>query len=354
MKKYLFFIIIGIAAFTFTECGGNDESKDNKIEKNVVRSFDSTDLPTEKITDSDFQNDFRLAYNFEEGKTFRYKLTTLSNTKRTMETDSVVSNTIIQEISRIIRFETISVENDSIAELKCTVTDIAVNAKMNGQTFTYQSGGDLDSVDSKRYIEHEGLVNNPFRIRVTNHGELLDVYRADGIVNRLLELSGYKDSINIQQKAGYQNEIVNNLLNPMIQQVFRDFPVKMMNIDSTWDKNLPPVQVMVFSIGYTNHYTITGLEKLNDEKLALINGVSIPSIQGELKHSNNGVNYEFEKPVTEASGKIYFNLDRGLIHKSKTKTKLTINYSVNMDSPQGPQNGKITEKVSNDNILELL
>jgi hypothetical protein len=344
-----------ITVFTLIKCGSNNEKNEDSENTNIaVQKFDSTDLPTEVINDLEGNNDFNLVYNFKEGESFSYRLTTLSNNGREIVVDSTMKSTFKQEITRIIRFNIISVENDSVAELKCTVTDIKLNATMDDQKFSYQSGNKLDSVDSKRFFEQEGMINNPFSIRITKHGELLDVFRADGIINKYLKLSGLSDSIDVQQKAAYQSDLVNNVLKPLVIQVFRELPLQNINVGSTWDKEFPAATIMVFRLGFTNHYKVTSLEQLKDEKVAVINGASTISVEGETKHNNNGINYEFEKPVSEASGKIYFNIDRGLVQKSKTKTRLEIKYTMEMPTPQEVKMGKTLETVTNDNILELL
>lgn len=50
-----------------------------------------------------------------------------------MKTDTTMSNIFDQKIIRIIKFNTISVENDSIAEVKCNVTNISVEVNVNDE-----------------------------------------------------------------------------------------------------------------------------------------------------------------------------------------------------------------------------
>ena len=182
------------------------------------------------ITEND---NFSLAYNFNEGESFSYRLTTLSHTKKSMKTDTTMSNIFDQKIIRIIKFNTISVDNDSIAEVKFNVTNISAEVDVNGEKITYQSASGLDSAEVTRFIEHEGLVNNPFHFRITNYGELLDVFRVDNVTDRYLELSGMKDLVKIEEKAIFKNEIVDNLLNPLLAQIFRELPTQQLKVEST-------------------------------------------------------------------------------------------------------------------------
>jgi len=70
--------------------------------------------------------------------------------------------------------------------------------------------------------------------------------------------------------------------------------------------------------------------------------------------SEKGINYKFEKPKSKADGKIYFNLDRGLIQKSRTQTSMENSYSMEMSSPEGIKKANAKEVTSNVNVIELL
>jgi len=355
MQKHGLILLTIIFSLTIIQCSSETENKKEKEKLNVaVKDFDSTDLPTTNIELVSENDNFSLAYNFREGESFSYRLTTLSHSKRIMKTDTTMSNIFDQKIIRIIKFNTISVENDSIAEVKCNITNISVEADVNDEKVTYLSGSVLDSTEVTRFIEHEGLVNNPFHIRITKYGELLDVFRVDNLTDRFLKLSGMKDSVKIEEKATFKNEIMNNLLKPLLSQIFREVPTKLLEIESTWDKVMDPAPVLVFNLQFTNHYKVSDLEMLNNDRIAIISGIVTTTVEGESKHTNKGVNYVFKKPVSTASGKVFFNLDKGMVQKSKTKTLLELSYTIEMSSPQGVMKGTSSEIMANDNILELL
>jgi Family of unknown function (DUF6263) len=355
MKKYLLILLTILFALTVLQCSNDNENKEVKEKlETEVNEFDSTDLPTSNIETPVENNSFSLAYNFDEGESFRYRLTTLSYSERNIKTDTLMSNVFDQKIIRIINFKTVSVENDSIADVECNVTNVKVDADMNGERMTYQSGESMDSSKQRKFIEYEGLINNPFNFKITRYGELLDIYKVENVTDRYLELSGIKDSVKIEEKAVFQNEIIKNLIIPLLVQIFRELPTQNLEVESTWDKVMEPAPVMVYKLQYTNHYKITDLEMLNNDRIAIINGNATTSVEGESKLSNNGINYTFQKPISKASGRIFFNLDKGMVQKSKTKTYLEIKYDMEMPSAQGILKGNSTELMKNDNILELL
>ena len=112
--------------------------------------------------------------------------------------------------------------------------------------------------------------------------------------------------------------------------------------------------VLVFNIDYTNVYKIDKLEMLGDDRIAVVDGKIKTNITGNQTYSENGVNYKFDKPVTSASGKIYFNLDKGLIQKSRSQTRLENSYKMEMPTPQGTKKGSARELTATTNVIELL
>ncbi len=75
---------------------------------------------------------------------------------------------------------------------------------------------------------------------------------------------------------------------------------------------------------------------------------------GEPKVNQGNVSYSFQKPISTAEGKIYFDVDKGIQIKSRTKTRLEISYTMEANTPKGKQKGSRRDVITNTNILELL
>ena len=93
---------------------------------------------------------------------------------------------------------------------------------------------------------------------------------------------------------------------------------------------------------------------MNDDKIAVIDAGLKTIISGDNKVTDRGATYIFKKPVTSAEGKIYFNISKGCVQKSKTNTRIHISYTMEVPTPKGLEKGTKTETVVNTNILELL
>ncbi len=111
---------------------------------------------------------------------------------------------------------------------------------------------------------------------------------------------------------------------------------------------------MIFKIHYIDHFTVNKIEKIGDSKIASITAEATSVVDGDRAYTSNGVRYEFSDPLTEAKGNIYFNIDRGLIYKSTTKTDLKLSYRMEIPVADGTKIGKTNELITNTNIVELL
>ena len=355
MKNLYLFIVIIIVIISFVKCGSNNEEKDEKKNKNdVVNQNDSSGIISSTPYEVKGDESFHLAYKFKIGKSFKYRLTTISSTKQSITSDSTINNNFDQKVTRILTFNTISMDRDTIANLRCTVTDIDVNRNIDGKTLNYKSGEDLDSTKLNNFGEYAVLINNPFNLKVTTHGKIIEIYGVGKIVDKLVQMTKMNKSMNNEQKENFINRLKENFLKPMLNQFFRELPDKELKIGGNWTNSIPPATVMAFKLSYNNIFSLDNIEKVKNEKIAVIAGKSNISVEGKTKQVNRGVEYNFEKPTVSAGGKLFFNMDKGLLYKSDTGTNLEINYKYQMIGPNGLVKASTKRKVTNKSIAELL
>ncbi len=337
------------AVIILAGCGDKTEQK--PADNTNKFTFDSTDIKAAQVEDP--TESFQLRYRFEKGTKVSYRLTTIANDNQTIEADTIMQQKVNQNIIYLFDLSGIDKDADNIFELECNFTSIRLDAQAGSQSFTYESGK-ADSADRVRYSEYEAMLNNPFRIRISDLGEIVEISRVDRIVNKYLTLKGYADSVTAEEKNMLKREIIEGAIRPLMIQVFREVPQHDLAKDSLWTKAQPETQFMIFKTQNTNKYSVENLQLLDDDKIAVINAGLDTKITGDTKFSDRGVNYQFEKPKTEAEGKIFFNITDGLIQKSKTKTFIDLFYTMEMDTPQGKQKGSKKESIENVNILERL
>lgn len=347
MKKYLLLFMMGLL---LAACG--DKKETPVVDEKNKYNFDTTDVKTTEVQNPN--ETFSLNYNFKKDETYTYRVTTISETNRVMEADTIIKQSVNQIINYLLNIKLLNKDEDGLMDLTCTFTSIKVDANANEEKISFESSTISDSLEKVKYADYLSLINNSFEVRINKEGELLEIGKTDKIVNTFLKIRGLSDSAKTEDIASMKGDLGEIMLKPILVQVLRKFPDKEMAKDSTWSNVQPASKFMVFDIVNTTIYKIANLEQLEDDKLAVIDADLKTLVTGNNKYDDRGIKYEFKKPVTSASGKIYFNIEKGCLQKSKTKTIIDIFYTMEMPTPQGLQKGIRTEKISNTNIVELL
>ncbi len=345
MKKLILILITGLLLFG---CGENTKEQKPEEQKDQF-AFDTTDIKASPAENPD--QSFYLRYKLEKGKSYNFRLTAMSKDAQTISTnDTTMSQNMDQTMIYNMKFTPGEIDADSTMEMEAVISSIKVDGTLGDQPIHYQSGITKDSADIDKFAQYESLVKNPFDIRVSKLGEVLDIYRADKIVNKLLDIKGYADSLKAEEKANLKNDIVEGMLKPMMSQVFRKLPVQKMAKDSVWKVEQPASQLLVFQAKNTSSFTITNVRKLDGDLIADIEASLKTEISGKNKLTDRGINYEFQQPETTGGGKIYFNVSKGLVQKTKLFTSVTTSFKMESQAQKGTKK----EIISNTNILEYI
>ncbi len=349
MLKY--FIVLISFSFLLISCTDKNDPA-NQISEKEKYSVDSTDLKTDGVDESG--KPFLMEYKFKKGDKISYRLTTISKNTQTLVMDTTISTVVEQNIFYILELNVKNIEDDGITEAEIKINSIKLDASANGQKFEFESGKDTDTAKIKQFAEFYAMYNNSFSIRFNKIGEVLEVYKADKISNKFLEIKGAADSLSANDKNMVKQELINGVLAPIVTQIIRKVSDKEVYKDSTWEIKQSPIPLMVYQINYTNTYKIASVDKVDNDRVAVIDANIKFTYTGESKVTQRNVSYNFKKPISTAEGKIYFDIDKGLQLKSRTKTRLELSYSMEGNTPQGKQKGTRLDIVSNTNILELL
>lgn len=349
MIKYFGFIIA--ISFLLIACGEKNEQPEAEKIDSTAYVYDQSDLKTEGVDNT--TKSFKLSYNFNKGDKARYRLTTISENVQTVSAETTITMKLHQEVIYLVDFEINSVEDDGTTEAELKINALKLMADVNGEKFTFEAGKEKDSSQIKRFAEFYSLWNNPFSIRFSKSGEILEIFRVDKISNKFFKLKD-ADTVNIQTKNLIKDDMVANVLKPLTIQIIRSLPDKEVAKDSTWSVRQNPITMMAFQILFTNKYKLDEVELLDDEKLAVIEAGMDYTATGNTNFTEQGVNYKFNKPIAKGEGKIYFNLDKGIVQKSRTLSSTEFFFTMEMDTPVGKQKGSRKEILSNTNVVELI
>jgi len=341
-----------LLSFTLIIAGCKKEA-DKPVDTKDLYATDTTEI---KAVPLENQNElFYINYKLEKGEEYNYRLTNIAENSQTVNAnDTLLTQKVKQTLTYLIKLKVLDIDVDSIYEVAFNITSVKLEADANGQKFYYESSTSKDSMDRVRYSEYVSVLNNPFNVRVSKIGEVVEIYKADRIINEFVKLKGVADSISAAEKDYLKKDMIERALKPLVVQVFRQLPDKIMSKDSLWTNPQEPTKLMVFQVQNTSTYKVKSLELFNNDKIAVIDAGLKTNISGNNKVTERGTTYVFNKPVTFAEGKIYFNLTKGCVQKSKTNSRIQISYSMEVPTPKGLEKGKKSENVVNTNILELL
>ena len=101
MNKLLSIILMSIVIFT--SCQQEKSEEESKPSTEITSTFDSTSLKTTAIETPEEQS-FLFRYKFSPEESFKYRLTTITNTEQTIVADSSMSEGMNQKLIFIIDF----------------------------------------------------------------------------------------------------------------------------------------------------------------------------------------------------------------------------------------------------------
>ncbi len=341
MKRKNFLIILIVIAL-MSSCGKKEVKLNGEITKSKL---ESVDLKGEKVF---------LRYKFEKGNKFKYKLTTITSTHETIQADSLMQAKSIQTTTYIFDIKVIDVEVDNTGELDITISTLKVDADLNGQKITFDTNKNLTQEDKQKFFEYLTIHNTPYRARVNEFGEVIEISRLDKMIDKLNSLQPQKQNLTTEQKSQYAKNLENALIKPITQLIFRELPQKSLAKDSTWIKNYPG-QLSIFKIDNKITYKVEDFVKINNDRAAKLSANLSCSWMGNKKGEDNGIKYNFEDPKIKGTGSILFNIDKGILIRAETGTSVEL--VANLELKNEFQKSKKTIRkdfTSNKNIIEIL
>ncbi len=297
---------------------------------------------------------FLFRYKFEKGKHYTYKIAVFTEEKQTLHSDTSITNNIKQSVVYQVNVNLNKTDKDSTMELTCNINSILLDDLVNGQFSSYRSGTKLDSADAKKYAQYESLVNNPFSVSIGKNGGVKNVSNTDKAVSKFLQIWKSTKKVTREQRNTLKEDLINGVLKPLVTQIFREMTPRKVARDSSWTDSNPPVPFMVFKLKRTDTYKVDNLQKYNNDIVAEVDAGINAVVSGKTKFEQNGAKYNFKKPETSASGKIYFNISKGLLQKSDVKTTVNIFYSMEIPSPKGLSKGTKSDEITSRKVVELL
>ena len=345
-RSSLTFIIIFCAIFlTIQGCGEKNENsgekKQNESSGSVNSEFVKKDETGTKVS---------LVLKPKKGDVFKYKMNakTTSKEKSPMTGDKEMNSS--QDIFYFYTEEVNDISSAGIITYKIRFDSIyimsTVSTSDSSVSLKYNSNV-KDSVYSKPdFIQYNSIMNEDFYARVSQNGEISEIYGMENIYENMFKSLG--DTLSNDQKQSLKESFGNDAIKAVLQQQFQMFPEKEVYQDSSWTRSYE-TQILIFPVKNILSYRLKEIKEENKQILLSIDAeLAVEFIEKDIKDKQ--MNYKVEDAKTGGKGNILFNVSRGCVTKKETST----NIDLNMKISAGGQSVKTSQNVITELKVDLM
>jgi Family of unknown function (DUF6263) len=350
LLKYFALLLILVYA---VGCGKKDDKNaqvktdGNAVNTAAYNNFEKVSIGNEKVI---------LNYRFKKGDKFTYKLTTLTVSDQSLQADTLSKSKTNQSTTYIFDFKIIDVDKNNTADLEVNLSAMKIVADVDGQKIEYDSKANNDAQVKQRFIEYETIINSPFRAKVNNKGEIVEVSHLDMMVERINSVRPSDKKLSKQEKTTLASNIRDGAIKPITQLVFREMPDKEVAKDSSWTEHYPGNLGGIFQLDNTAKFRVEDFVKVNGARAAKVSADLSVKWTGNKQGNQNGVSYNFADPKIGGGGIILFNIDSGRLIKVETSTRVEMSVQIETKDEKSQKMKKSTKKdiSSNRNIVEAI
>ncbi len=265
--------------------------------------------------------------------------------------DTTISGFIEQNVDYIFKVTVNDIEESGNLNVEFLCEGIKAYASSStGEKITYDSKNPpVDSLEKLKTKNFEMLDNANFSARVSPTGEILDIFKSDKIIEKIIQDAPRKPST--EERLAIKQDIEQGILKTIVQQIFKSLPENEINVDSSW-KQVYPTQISVFEMENTATYKVSKFFVANGKKLVQIDGTLAVVPSGKTEYTEGNLTYKFQKPKVTGTSKSFFDLDKNCFRN--VTTDVSIELVLNMQQKGDPKVYKRVDKILTKNTLILL
>ncbi|MBM4174720.1 MAG: hypothetical protein FJ213_00885 [Ignavibacteria bacterium] len=340
--------LLAIAVSTFLlffGCGSDTKQEEPRSEDSISTSEISLSAPVQ------IEDGVHLLYDIKKGTTLKYKMRNYNKSIQSIISDTTMSQSMTQDIEYYFNVKVNDKDESGNLSLDFFCERIKAKGESSlGEKLTYDSKTPpTDSLEKRKYMNFDVLAGVDFAARISSTGEILDIFKTDKILEKIVKEAPKEPTA--AEKAQLRNDIQQAVIRPLVQQIFKNTTDKKMNIDSSWTLNYPS-QISVFEMENVAQYKLKNFYEKDNSKLAEVDAQLTVKSKGKSEFSEQGVNYNFEKPKTSGSGKLYFDLDRKCIKRAVSDVSFEM--TLKMKEVKTGKEAKRIDKIETRNLTELL
>lgn len=332
-KKSLLFLIPAIIfAFVLSSCTKKDEPQSGN-------TGDTSSLVSgNKVT---------LIYAPKKGEVLKYKITNSTFVKENSPNTGGKDLNNDQKITIFYTEEVSEVNQSGVITYKVNFDSIMVSANVASteQSMTQNYSSNIkDSVYAKPdFVEFNALVNNPFKMRVSPKGDIIETYELESIHDAIYK--AYGDTLDDKEKEVVKQTMNTAYFKDLLQNSFQKLPDNAIAKDSSWTIS-DSDQLLIFPVKKILNYKLSDIKNENGNITVLIDA-TLDNEFMEKQVKEKELTATVENSKTTGTGKVALNLTRGCITNKETNLEidLSIKMSANGQSATSVQTIKTGFKV---------
>jgi hypothetical protein len=335
-----------VLVLTLLYCGKKEESK-QAGQENVAAD---TSLPTQ-VAPSEFST-VKLRLSYKKGDRYVFRLSSETDQSQTVGNQS---QTISILTDYLFTHEVVDVQGENSVILRIRCDSVRVEASSAMGKVAYSSNVPGDSLKGKQppFVEHSSLAGNEFYLKITNRGEIIDIYRLDKIMERLLGSVG--PQIDSRTKGMLRDQFVKGFLRGLLQEGLQLLPQEPVGIDSGWSKVNKEV-IEGLDMKSTARYKLTSAEKKGDQKTAVIDAKLETTIAGKKDFERQGLKYALSSSRISGSGTSRFDLNRMCVLSRDLNISTMMKFKITgqLDSSGTPSSADYLQKMNQTTHVRLV
>ena len=348
MLKSKYPVILVVIFMTFVIISGCDEKKENASDNKKNESSGSVN--SDLIKKDEKGTRISLLVKPKKGDVFKYKMNAKTTSKEKSPLTENKEMTSTQDIFYYYTEEVNDVTANGIITYKIKFDSISITSSVstNDSSLSLNYNSNVkDSVYSKPdFIQYNSIMNEDFYARVSQNGEVSEIYGMEKIYENMFKALG--DTLSNEQKQSLKESFGNDAVKAVLQQQFQMFPDNEVYQDSTWTRSYE-TQILIFPVKNILSYKLKEIKEENSQTLLAIEAeLAVEFIEKELK--DKSMTYKVEDSKTGGKGNILFNLSKGCVTRKETNT----NIELNMKISAGGQSVKTFQTVMTELKVELM
>jgi len=340
-------IVIIVLSLFLSSCSKNNKENQKEETDELISTISEADTSYKETIQKK-----SLRYNLRHGDKFQYKISTKSSSDQLISMDSTTVLNINQKANYIIDFETINILNDTIYEFQVQITKIFAKAWSDKESREFNSEKNFsDTSSSEVFNEYRAILRNPFKSKISNLGQIIDIYSTEKIIKDYLKLIKKEKEATDEDRKIMTQALVDGSLKPLLKNIFKTLPQQEAALDLEW-REITQTKMMTFDVKNIARYRIAKLYKSKKYELAAVESNLKATFEGNNIVEQNDLRYIFETPVIKGTGSYIFNFDRGLIMTSKTSSLILTAFKI--QSLKSPTFNSKKESLNTETLIELL